>query len=257
MNRFLASLVFLFFWDTKTIFIWSILYCLATLITAIFSLFLVIKVIDFPQFNLSNILSDLRQGCSFSVGTSAQNIYNDLDKAMLGKLSTVKSAGIYGAAYQILNVALTPIQSLAIASFRDFFKQGSVGIKGSFNYGKKLVPLSFTYSLLIIIGLLIFAPVLPKLIGNQYSDSVIALMWLSPAVLFRALQILAANILTGANYQMTRSLNQVLIAMLNGVLNFWLIPLYQWHGAIWATLISELILMISLWGSVYIYFKKA
>ena len=257
VNRFVASLVLIGLFPHPSLFIWSILYCLATLLTALIGSILVIKTIGSPQFVLSNINQKLGQGFAFSIGTSAQNIYNDLDKSMLAKLATTRAAGIYGAAYHILSVAFMPVQSIMVASFRDFFQQGATGIKSSFNFCKKLLPLSLGYSLLAIVGLLIFAPLLPKIIGDKYSDSVVALMWLSPIVFLRTMHFFAANILTGADYQSTRSTIQVIIAALNGILNFWLISSYQWQGAICATIISELLLMVLLWGSVYIYSQRS
>jgi O-antigen/teichoic acid export membrane protein len=40
-------------------------------------------------------------------------------------------------------------------------------------------------------------------------------------------------------------------------LNFWLIPKYSFYGAIWATLASELLLMIFLWVSIYRYSRQS
>jgi O-antigen/teichoic acid export membrane protein len=66
----------------------------------------------------------------------------------------------------------------------------------------------------------------------------------------------AADTLTGANYQSARSIAQVMAAVINALLNFWLIPLYAWHGAIWATIASECLLMIFLWAFVFKYSRQ-
>ena len=174
---------------------------------------------------------------------------------MLAKLSTLEATGIYGAAYHILGVAFTPIQSVDLASFRKFFQQGASGIKGSFALCKKLLPMSLGYSVLAIIGLVVCAPLIPILLGAEYQNSAWALMWLSPAIFFKTLHFFAADTLTGANYQNVRSTAQVLVAIINGLLNFWLIPIYSWHGAIWATIISEFLLTVFLWGAIYRYSK--
>ena len=63
----------------------------------------------------------------------------------------------------------------------------------------------------------------------------------------------AADTLTGANYQSVRTTAQVSVAVINGLLNFWLIPNYGWHGAIWATVASEFLLTVFLWGAIYRY----
>ena len=250
VNRFFGVLVLITLYDNPSILTWTIIYCIATFLAAVMSTYLLVKQVDYPKFVLAKVKEDLKLGFSFAIGISAQTIYNDIDKSMLAKLSTLESAGIYGAAYHILNVSFTPILSLAMASFRNFFQQGVSGIKSSFALCKKLLPMSVGYSLLAIVGLAIFAPLVPLILGSEYRDSATALMFLSPSIFFRTMHIFAADTLTGADLQKVRSGSQVLVAMINGLLNYWLIPLYSWRGAIWATLISECLLMIVLWSAV-------
>ena len=257
LNRFVAALVFIAFFDHPSILTWSILYCVATFVSGAVSIYLVIKLVGYPKFNLSKVKQELRLGFAFAVSVSAQNIYNDLDKSMLAKLSSLEATGIYGAAYNILNVALTPIQSVALASFRKFFQQGASGIKGSFELCKKLLPFSLAYSLLAVVGLAVLAPLLPIILGSEYQASARALLWLSPTIFLRTMHFFAADTLTGANYQSSRTAAQVLVAIINGLLNFWLIPQYGWLGAIWATIASEFFLMVFLWGFVYRYSKQS
>ena len=256
-NRFFAALIFLVAFKNSTVLTWCILYCIATIVSAAMSYYLVVKHVDLPKFRLESLKKDLKIGFSFAISVSAQNIYNDLDKSMLAKLSTLANTGIYGAAYHILTVALIPIQSLALASFRKFFQQGASGIKGSFALCKKIMPYSLAYSLLAVAGLVLLAPLLPLILGSEYQASASALIWLSPTVFLRTLHFFAADTLTGANYQSSRSAAQVMVAIFNGGLNFWLIPTYGWHGAIWATIASEFMLMVLLWGFVYRYSRQS
>lgn len=257
LNRFFAVLCLITLFKQPSIEIWTMLYCFATFCAAATSSHLLVQQVEYPTFNVSKVKQDLRLGFSFAVGISAQSIYNDLDKSMLAKLSTLESAGIYGAAYHILNVSFTPILSLAMASFRNFFQQGASGIKQSFALCKKLLPVSLGYSLMAMIALAIFAPLIPLILGSGYANSAIALVWLSPTIFFRTMHLFAADTLTGANFQSARSISQVLVAIINGLLNFWLIPLYSWRGAIGATITSEFLLMVFLWGAVYIYSRRS
>ena len=257
LNRFFAVLLLIVGSRNPSILNWSALYCLATFMAAVISTHLLVKQVDYPLFVLGRVRRDLKLGFSFAVGISAQSIYNDLDKSMLAKLSTLESAGIYGAAYHILNVAFTPILSVAMASFRNFFQKGTQGIKGSFELCKRLLPMSLGYSIAAIIGLAICAPLIPMILGSEYAKSAIAVVWLSPTVFFRTMHVFAADTLTGADLQSIRSTSQVIVAIANGLLNFWLIPLYSWRGAIVATMISEFLLMTFLWGAVYLYSRKA
>ena len=257
LNRFVAAVVFIACFDRPTVLTWCILYCIATFLASAMSTLLAVKQIAYPKFNLSQVKQELRLGLSFAISVSAQNIYNDLDKSMLAKLSTLEATGIYGAAYHVLSVAFTPVQSVALASFRKFFQQGASGIKGSFALCKKLLPMTLGYSLIAILGLVICAPLIPIILGAEYQNSAWALIWLSPAIFFKTLHFFAADTLTGANYQSVRSTAQVLVAVVNGILNFWLIPIYSWHGAIWATIISEFLLTVFLWVAIYKYSKQS
>ena len=256
LNRFFGVLVLIALFDRPTILAWTVLYCFATFCAAVTSTYLLVKQVDYPKFVLPKVKQDLRLGFSFAVGISAQSIYNDLDKSMLAKLSDLASAGIYGAAYHILNVSFTPIMSLAMASFRNFFQQGTTGIKGSFELCKKLLPMSLGYSVCAIIGMAVFSPLIPLILGSEYQDAATALVWLSPTIFFRTMHLFAADTLTGADLQRVRSGSQVAVAVINGLLNLWLIPLYSWKGAIGATIASEFLLMVFLWSGVYIYSRK-
>jgi O-antigen/teichoic acid export membrane protein len=256
LNRFFGVLVLITLFDQPSLLAWTNIYCLATFFSAVISTYLLVKQVDYPKFVFSKIKEDLKLGFSFAVGISAQTIYNDIDKSMLAKLSTLESAGIYGAAYHILNVSFTPIMSLAMASFRNFFQQGVSGVRSSFELCKKLLPMSLGYSCLAIVGLWLFAPLIPLILGSEYFNSVAALRFLSLSLFFRTMHIFAADTLTGADLQKVRSGSQVLVAIINALLNLWLIPRYSWGGAIGATLISECLLMIILWCAVYFYARK-
>ena len=50
-----------------------------------------------PKLKLCLIPAELREGFYFGAGLSAQTIYNDIDKAMLTRLSSLDAAGIYSA----------------------------------------------------------------------------------------------------------------------------------------------------------------
>ncbi|MEL6927080.1 MAG: oligosaccharide flippase family protein [Cyanobacteria bacterium J06600_6] len=257
LNRFFAILFLIAISTSPSIITWARLYCLATFLAAVFSTHTLVKQVDYPKFILRRVKRNLRLGFSFAIGISAQSIYNDLDKSMLAKLSvTTEAAGIYGAAYHILNVAFTPVLSVAMASFRNFFQKGTQGIKGSFELCKKLLPMSLGYSIAAIVGLAICSPLIPIILGSEYANSAIAVVLLSPTIFFKTMHIFAADTLTGADLQSVRSSSQVVVAIINGVLNFWLIPLYSWRGAIIATITSEFLLTALLWIAVYFYARK-
>ena len=192
----------------------------------------------------------MREGAYFSITLSSQNIYNDIDKTMLARLATLEAAGIYGAAYRIIDVSFTPVRSLLYASYARFFQSGVSGIRGTLAFSVKLLPYAVGYGLLASLVLFLFAPVLPYILGKEYTETVLALRWLSLLPLLKSIHYFAADSLTGAGFQGTRSICQLVTAFLNVGLILWLIPAYSWRGAAWASIATDLVLALAMWGLV-------
>jgi len=83
------------------------------------------------------------------------------------------------------------------------------------------------------------APLLPRIAGHDFAASVSALRWLCLIPLFRCFHLSAGDAITGAGYQKFRLLSQTLAAVGNFGLNLYLIPRYSWHGAAWASLLTD------------------
>lgn len=226
---------------------WGFFYLSSTAISAIIGILLVHKFFGLPKLDLGRIKADILEGFYFSISLSAQNIYNDIDKTMLSRLSSLSSAGIYASAYRIIDVAFVPVRSLLYAAYAKFFQQGSTGIKGSIILAKNLAPIAGIYGAIAGVTLFFLAPVVPYVLGNEYAPTVEALRWLSPLPLLKAMHYFAADTLTGAGFQGLRSAVQVMIAVFNVLINLWLIPLYSWKGTAWSSLASDGLLTASLW----------
>jgi O-antigen/teichoic acid export membrane protein len=235
---------------------WGWLYLASRLITALISFFLISRIVGWPKLNLALFLPEVRQGFYFSVSLSSQAIYTDIDKTMLASMSTLAATGIYGAAYRILDVAMIPILAVVGASYAHFFRNGAIGIRGSLAFAKRIVPFAGVYGFLATAGVWLVAPLIPLFLGEEYGDAINALRWLSPIIFLKSLQFFAADTLTGAGLQGTRSALQIFAASANGILNFWLIPLYSWKGAAWSSLATDGALVFCLWGLVWFYARR-
>jgi O-antigen/teichoic acid export membrane protein len=102
----------------------------------------------------------------------------------------------------------------------------------------------------------VLAPIVPLVLGDEYREVVAALRWLAPIPLFRAMQHFGGDILSGSGFQRWRSTIEAGIAIFNIAINLWLIPLYSWKGAAWASLTSDGLLMLLLWISVAFFYWK-
>lgn len=236
---------------------WSYYYLISSFFAALLSFLLVQFLLGSPKPSLSVIQGEMTEGAYFSVSLSAQTIYNDIDKTMLARLSTLEATGIYAAAYRIIDVAFVPVRSLLAATYANFFKSGSSGIKGTLALSKRMLPKSTFLGLISALGLFFGAPIVPRILGEEYSNSVDAIRWLALIPLIKSIQYFGADTLTGAGFQKLRSVAQLLTAGLNVILNLYLIPIYSWLGAAWSSLISDGFLMISLWLMVFFLYRKS
>jgi O-antigen/teichoic acid export membrane protein len=247
-TRLSATIIFISFFSGGNVLIWGCLYLLSTALAALLAFSLVTKMFGLPKLELSIFKPEIFEGFYFSVSLSSVTIYNDIDKVILANLSTLESTGIYGAAYRLVNVAFVPVHSLFMSTYADFFKHGAMGISGTFNFAKRIFPIAFIFGLTSSLGLFFFAPIIPYILGKEYATVVDALRWLAPLPLLKAMNYLPADILTGAGLQKLRSIIQLNMAVFNAVINFWLIPLYSWKGAAWASLFSDGFLALILWS---------
>lgn len=238
-GKLLAALSLATFFDEPSIATWSYLYFTSAVITATISVLLVHKMVGKPKPVISELKSNLGQGLYFAISASASNINAGLDKSMLGKLSSVTAAGIYGSAYRFIDVGNVPLLALFGATYTRFFQHGKSGIKSSLRFAKRLLPLVGFYAIASVVGYFVIAPYIPVILGEEYREAINALYLLSPLPAIAAFQYLAADTLTGSGNQKARSVVQVGSAIINVLLNIYLIPRYSWQGAAWATLIAD------------------
>ena len=218
---------------------WSYLYLFSALITAVVGIIWVSKTLGKPKMASQDIPTMANKGIYFAIGESAYNINSDIDKTMLASMSTLEATGIYGAAYRLIQVGSIPIYAVLSASYPKFFQEGTKGIKGCLSLVKRLLPFVAIYGIVSLLGFLVFAPWITYILGDEYQNAIATIRWLAPIPIIGSIQLLLADALTGAGFQKTRSAIQVTTALGNVGLNFWLIPLYSWKGAAWATLSSD------------------
>ena len=218
---------------------WAYLYLLSALVTAAIGIMWVTKTLGKPQLESQNIRKMVNRGIYFSIGESANNINSHIDKTMLASMASLEATGIYGAAYRLIEVGSVPLYAVLSASYPRFFQQGIKGIRSCLILVRQLLPFVAVYSVFALIGFLVFAPWITYILGDEYQNAIATIRWLAPIPIIGALQQLLADSLTGAGFQRIRSGVQITTAFANLGLNLWLIPLYSWRGAVWATLGSD------------------
>ncbi len=239
LSRLLGAAVLPFAVARPTVSSWTMLYLATGVIAAAYSFVAVTRTLGRPEFALRMSRAEFKEGFYFAIGLASQTIYNDVDKTMLVRLSGLEAAGIYGAAYRIIDASFAPIGSLIYAAYARFFRHGAHGLPEGMRFARKLLAYSVPYGLLTTAVLALVSPVLPKLLGADFADSTAALRWLSPLILFKCIHYFYADCLSGAGFQGVRAAIQLAIAGVNVLLNLWLIPAYSWKGAAWASIASD------------------
>jgi O-antigen/teichoic acid export membrane protein len=236
---------------------WGFVYCASTLIVAVIALFLVSNKLGMPELNWRRSPRELREGFYFSAGLSSQTIYNDMDKTMLARMSTLDATGIYGAAYRVIDASFTPVSALLAAAYPNFFRHGATGISSNLKYAKKLVFRALAYATFACLTILLAAGIVPHILGPEYARTAEALRWLSVLPMLKAVHYFFSDALTGAGHQAVRTGIQVGVAIFNVLLNLWLIPAYSWRGAAWSSIASDSLLACGIGAAAFILLRRS
>jgi O-antigen/teichoic acid export membrane protein len=254
--RLLAIIVLALTAHKVSLLLWTIAYLVTGIIGVIYAIYKGSRMWGTPQVDFSAMREDAKEGVYFSISTSAQTVYNDIDKTMLGKLSDFTATGIYAAAYRIIDVSLTPVRSLVSAAYPEFFRIGTGGVQKTYPYAKKLIYRSAIYGLANFVLLIIFAPLLPHILGPKYVAAAPAMQWLALIPFLRCIHLFLADSLSGAGYQQVRTIVQAGIAVFNIALNLVILPRWSWRGAAWTSLASDAVLALTLWLVVRYYWRQ-
>ncbi len=223
---------------------WVRVYWTASLSVAAVSLVLVTRTLGRPRFAPIH-WSDLHEGLSFSLSSSAISVYNDIDKTLLVSMGQIYAAGIYAAAYRVVDVLTTPIYSLYAAAAPRFFREGAHGVEGAARLSTRMLRWTIPFGLAAALCLFLGAPLLPLAFGRSFAGSVTALRWLCLLPVIRGMHYAWGTTITASASQWLRTATQACAAILNLGLNLVLIPRWSWQGAALASLITDGALALS------------
>lgn len=222
---------------------WTLSYLGATTVGLMLVCVRAVRAFSLTIPDLRSYRKDFKFSLLLALGQASQTIYNDVDKAMLGVLSTPQSAGIYTAAYRLVDISLAPMRGIIMAANPRFFKRGVSGFGSSLAFARKLakpaVAISGAASLVLLAG----APLLTTVLGSSFRESVPALQALSCLPVLKAGQYLLADALTAAGLQGRRAIIQFVVAVLNVAGNLLILPAYSWQGAVAVSIGCDFLLL--------------
>ena len=232
--------------------LWAWVYAASGMGWGIVSVLWVSVALGKPRISLHPMRGEWREGFYFAVSLSSQGAYNDIDKTLLARMVSDVTAGMYGAAYRIIDAAFIPVRAVLYASYPRFFQEGSRGLVAAGRFALKLLLPALAMVSVVALALLVLGPWIPKLLGEGFRGSHEVVLWLLPVLFFRVLHYFPADALTGSGYQGVRTALQLGAAMLNLALSLRLIPLWGWKGAAVASWASDAMLVLLLWSCILV-----
>jgi O-antigen/teichoic acid export membrane protein len=227
-----------------TAFQWSVGVLIASACAAGVSMARVRAEIGPAAFEGDLLARRVKEGFGFSFAGTTQAAYNDVDKVMLSHYGLSRENGFYTLAYRVIDVATTPIIALDSAVLPRFFRVGDKSTFHTIRLAAKTVGVAVLAGGVVAGGILLLAPLIPHLVGRDFSGVLIALRWLCWIPLLRGIHRVTGGALTGSGHQNVRTASQLTVAALNFGLNLWWIPVYGWIGAAWSSLASDGLLAV-------------
>jgi O-antigen/teichoic acid export membrane protein len=223
---------------------WARIYWVAGFAVSVYAFWRVTATLGWPRFGRIR-LRDLSEGFSFSLSNSSISAYNDIDKTFLVSLGQTYAAGIYSAAYRVVDVATAPLYGIYTAATPRMFREGAKSVTDAATQSRRLLLWTIPYGLAIAALLYLAAPLVPLAFGPSFQGSIAALRWLCLLPLLRVFHYAWGTTITASASQWNRTATQVGAVGLNVLLNFLLIPRWSWQGAAVASLLTDGSLAIS------------
>jgi O-antigen/teichoic acid export membrane protein len=227
---------------------WSLIYLILSVCVA-FGFWLFLR----PRMGLRASLQqlsreELRSSMAYAISGVAAFAQDNLDKPMVLRLASAPEAGLYGAGYRVISLALVPTRGLMQAAYPRFFELGRGGVEPAMRYANRLLPFALGYGLFVGAVMWLVAPIMGLVFGAGFEQADAVVRWLAVVPAIRAFSYMGGDALTGAGLQKERARFIVVTSLLNIGLNLILIPRMGWRGAAVATIAADGALAVLTYG---------
>jgi O-antigen/teichoic acid export membrane protein len=227
---------------------WAIASLVVSALAAAASVVVVTVSYGWPSFSARLAIGGIPEGFSYSFAGSASSVYNDIDKTMLSHYGMNHANGIYALAYRVIDVATTPIAALRDAAVPRMFREGNSDPETLRRLTERLTKRGMILMVSVAGVLYATAPLIPRLLGASFVESVEAVRWLCLIPALRVIHQLGGSAVMGLGKQNYRTAAQLVVAVFNFSLNLFWIPAYGWKGAAGSSLLSDGLLAMLSWG---------
>lgn len=211
---------------------------------AIFTPYIIIKIKKLCAFKFK--FSHVKHSLLFSIPliphVLSNTILSQSDRVMINSMLGETETGLYSFAYNLglsITVVIAAWNSMWQPRFYEYYQEkNNILIKNSINFYGKIV------TLIAILAIIFTAPIIKLFISTEYHPS----LKIIPIILASNFLFLQYYIYINYSFYHRKtfiiSLSTAFAAILNILLNYYLIPIFHASGAAYATLISYMALSI-------------
>jgi O-antigen/teichoic acid export membrane protein len=187
----------------------------------------------------------LRVGVGLGIAGVLVTSYVRLDQVLVLEFAGARQAGLYGAAYRLLD----QVQFIPISVMTTLFPMIAAAYKSSRDRSLELLQAAAEYLTMASLPILAFTiiaaePIMTFLFGRQFAAGAPALPILAGAFVSISFGYLAGNMVVILELQRRFAVYAAIGLLVNVVLNLLLIPRYGFLAAAWVTLITEVTVML-------------
>lgn len=234
--------IFLFVRTREDLWIYTLIMAFGTICSQGYLWFYIRKAVDWYRPGLASLKKHILPETALFIPVIAVSLYTMMDKVMLGVMSTMEQVGYYEGASKILNIPTGVITALGTVMLP---RMSNLVAKGAVQKGRKYIRYSMTFAMFLAFGMMFgisgIAPrFVPLFLGEEYSDCVMLIRVMAPAIPF----IAWANVIRTQYLIPNRKDKEYIIsvglgAVVNLAVNMLLIPRFMALGAVIGTVCAE------------------
>jgi len=238
-------LIFLFVRDTSDVIPYALIYCIGIGGNHIFNLIQLRRYVRFPQMPM-NCLKHLAPIFVLLSTNLAVELYTQLDTTMTGMICGEECVGYYTNTVKLTRLVVTVITTVGavlLPRLSYYYKTNDIQLFDS--YVNKAFKILLFFSVPAMIGAFLMAePIILIVLGDDFVPSINTLRILSILMPILAVGNLFGSQILLITDQETKLMKSVIVgAVVNILLNAFLIPRFQQNGAALGSVIAEFTVM--------------
>jgi O-antigen/teichoic acid export membrane protein len=237
LARLLALLLAINYSNSVSAASWSQIYALSGLIVGGSATAACCLRFGRPRASRESLRTTWRIGIHFAIGMSSRIVFMEADKYVLAGANMSAVGGAYAASNRLVNMAFSPIQAAVYSSNTHMYRIAA-DYRSLAAFTWKILRYFVCYAVFAYGALTLLAPLLPRILGADFSLSEAILPWVALALMLQTFHYVVGDALMALGEQRARSMGQATVAVVCLVANVILIPRYGWHAAVAVSLVG-------------------